>query len=323
MVGAPRTGTTLTMEVLNMHDQVHLYNEVHYHERVVDVLGNGRDLDRDSLERAIALLLKSTRWAAGGSDPVSARETLRNLVEQEGISHASVFGQFLAEEARAHGKTIWGDSSPQDVLYMDALKSWYPGARFIGLVRDPRAYLASYKNYYRKGVRLYRNRYNPWANATLWRSYMVALMQAKQSAFGHDVHLLKYEDLVSDPGTEIRTLCEFLELDFQESMLGVGRQNSSYFSVKEDFQQKGISASSVDRWRQELHPAEIWILESIAGVQLEALGYRREDLSFRLSFLPYLLKLGAELPGRLFNLLFRTGKPVTWQKIRKVLGAGR
>ena len=41
VVGAPRTGTTLVKEILNRHPRIHLFDEVHFFERVWDdrVLG--------------------------------------------------------------------------------------------------------------------------------------------------------------------------------------------------------------------------------------------------------------------------------------------
>ena len=36
VVGAPRTGTTLLKEVLNRHPQIHLFDEVHFFERIWD-----------------------------------------------------------------------------------------------------------------------------------------------------------------------------------------------------------------------------------------------------------------------------------------------
>jgi len=318
VVGAPRTGTTLTMEILNLHSDVHLYNEVHYNERIVDKLGHAGTLQPADLARAVDLLLASSSWAGSTRDPEQDRAAFAARVDAKGISHAGVLAEFLATEAEAHGKTIWGDSSPQDVLYMGTLKEWYPAARFIGVIRDPRAYLASYKNYPQKQIASYRNRYNPVTNCLLWRSYMSALLAAGQSPLAPDLTYVKYEDLVTDPAGEIRRLCTFLGLEFSPGMLEVGRQNSSYFSVTEDVRHKGIDSGSLDRWRQELTRAEVWALEKICGRVMVELGYPREATRLDPGMLPGLGKIGLQLPGRMFNLLFRTRKPFTSGKVGRV-----
>ncbi|MDX2473229.1 MAG: sulfotransferase, partial [Candidatus Krumholzibacteria bacterium] len=252
VVGAPRTGTTLTMGILNKHSQVHLYNEVHYSERIYDTMPNDGILDSTELEKAAGRLLKLSPWKKGAGSSDSDLSHLISAAQNFGGRHSSIFEAFLTGESHAHGKVIWGDSSPQDVLYIARLKRWYPDAKFIGVVRDPRGFLASYKNYYRKELKSYRNRFNPLANSLLWRSYMRSLQSAKSSKLGPDVHLLHYEDLVRSPEPEIQRMCSFLGIPYEESMLEVGQQNSSYFSVKEDHKKQGISAGSRDRWRSEL-----------------------------------------------------------------------
>lgn len=320
VVGAPRTGTTLTMQVLNLHSAIHLYNEVHYNERVADTVADTEVLSPQQLTAAASRLLEAVPWKGGPEDPDAALDHLVTLAQEGGSTHAAVFRAFLAEEARAHGKTIWGDSAPQDVLYIDRLMEWYPDARFIGIVRDPRGFLASYKNYYRKQLRTYRNRFNPLANSLLWRSYMRTLLRAKASPAGNAIHLLHYEKLVADPRDEIARLCAFLGIAFEEEMLAVGAQNSSYFSVREDANHKGISAGSRDRWRAELDNAETWLIQRIARHEMQRLGFEPVPVRLGVRDTASLVKIVLLLPGRAFNLLFRTGKPFTFAKLRRVLG---
>lgn len=319
VVGAPRTGTTLAMRILNLHPQVHLYNEVHYNERVVDPLGNGGVLPEEQLARAARILLDHSPWASGTGDLEEDCRILVDRVRQGEISHRRLFAEFLGGEATANQAVIWGDSSPQDCLYMTTLKAWYPGARFIGIIRDPRAYLASYKNYYRKEIASYRDRFNPVTNAILWRTYMNAVLDFHHRESSTDTLLLKYESLVSDPEGEIRRLCRFLDLDFHEQMLQVPSQNSSYFTVGQDDAHQGISAGSRDRWREELADHEVWILERLCGPTMQILGYELSGTKLTPRMTPGLLKTAAMMPGRLFNLMFRTNKPFTFAKLGRVL----
>ena len=320
VVGAPRTGTTLTMEVLNNHSLVHLYDEVHYNERIADTMPANGALGQSGLRRAAIRLLERSPWKKGTDAGNVSVDDLVGAAEPLGGDHAAVLKAFLVGEAAAHGKTIWGDSSPQDVLYLDRLKAWYPGARVVGVVRDPRGFLASYKNYYRKELKSYRNRFNPLTNSLLWRSYMRALRSAQASAFARDVYLLKYEDLVSAPESQVRSLSDFLEIGFEESMLAVGRQNSSYHKVSEDRQNTGIKAGSRDRWASELSNAEIWLVQRICDQELRHFGYEPVPVRLGPGDLGALLKIMLLLPGRLYNLLFRTGKPFTASKLKRVLG---
>lgn len=320
IVGAPRTGTTLIREILTLHPDIHIYDEVHFCERIFDRFGERPELEPETLKSAARHLLTETKWG-GATDDLEA--SIAKLIETAGpspVTYADLFRGYLEFEAAIHGKTVWGDSSPQDILYMDLLKSWYPEAKFITVVRDPRAYLASYKNYVRKGISSYRNRYNPIINSLLWKRYMNTAVGAADRSWHGDVMRMHYEHLVGNPEKSIRKLCRFIGLEFHEGMLQVGRQNSSYIAVKDDYAAKGINQQSLERWRGSLSVAEQWIVEQVAAGPMTRLGYTAEIRRLPISQWPSLLGYLFLLPPRLFNMLFRSRKPFTFAKLRKVLG---
>jgi hypothetical protein len=319
IVGAPRTGTTLVREILTLHPDVHIYDEVHFCERVLDRYGPRPTLSPRAAARAARTLLRETRWCGAGDDPHASVQALLEAAGPPPLTYAGLLQGYLETEAAHHGAHIWGDSSPQDVLYLDSLKEWFPSARVIILARDPRAYLASYKNYVRKGLSSYHNRYNPFLNAYLWRRYMNSALAAESRPWSSDVHRVHYETLVSQPEATVAAICRFLELEFRPEMLSVSRQNSSYFAVQRDYQASGISDQSLGRWRKTLSPAEQWVIERIASDPMRTLGYRPEAGRLPPTQWPALIAMSLRLPFRLFNLLFRAHKPFTLAKLRKVL----
>ncbi|NNE44847.1 MAG: sulfotransferase [Gemmatimonadetes bacterium] len=321
VVGAPRTGTTLMMQILNRHPRIYLYDEIHYFELIWDDRESIGDVDSPQVRPRVYERVREMLRHVG-----SHREIADALPDEELARHASAAGggyrglltSILRAGADHHGADVAGDSSPQDVLYIDQILEWYPQARIIGLVRDPRGFLSSYKNYHRRGVATYRERYNPLTNSMLWRSYMRAL-QAGARKHPDSVAVIRYEDLVDDPPTHLKRLCAHIGVPFDGEMLNVSASNTSFGN--EETEVRGIVASSRDRWRTELTPTEIWLGERIFGREMQALGY---DPAGTGGPSPWeLLKVGAQLPRRAFNLLFRTGKPLTWAKLRRVLGSFR
>ena len=65
--------------------------------------------------------------------------------------------------------------------------------------------------------------------------------------------LMRYEQLVENPKVEVRRMSDFLAVDFEESMLLVESNNSSF-----EQSTAGIFASSVGRWRENLPPEDTW-----------------------------------------------------------------
>ncbi|MBZ0267685.1 sulfotransferase, partial [bacterium] len=306
-----------------------LFDEVHFFERVWDDREHLGDLS-SPMSQAAAIRRMREIVAHFGSDKdvlntLTTGEYKRRLIES-GRKYRNLLRVLLEEGAQRHGAHIWGDSSPQDILYLDRIMEWYPDARIVVLVRDPRAFLASYKNYYRRGVESYRERYNPVPVSMLWRSYMAALFEAEGKPWAGSVHRVRYEELVDDPETIVRSLCGHVGIPFDPAMLDVGSSNSSFVPTEETRERRGINASSRERWRTELTPTETWLGERVFGRERERLEYppprRSDDPPLRPS-LRALFAVAALMPQRVYNLLFRTQKPFTWSKLRRMMSLFR
>ncbi len=90
-----------------------------------------------------------------------------------------------------------------------------------------------------------------------------------------DVTIVRYEDLVSDPGRELRRLCAFVGLNYKDRMLNYHETKRLWFGVKELRQGSGkageehallrnwqINQPLYDRrgeWKEKLGHAEIRI----------------------------------------------------------------
>jgi hypothetical protein len=327
VVGAPRTGTTLVKEILNRHPRIHLFDEVHFFERVWDDRDRLGDLaDEAGQNEAIERLRKVV--LDYGTDQAVAElltvDVFRRRLDEEGGGYRGLLAALLKTGAELAGADHWGDSSPQDVLYLSTLFEWFPDARIVALVRDPRGFLCSYKNYFRRKIPGYRERYNPLTNGILWRSYMAALLEASRGPRASAIRRVRYEDLVADPETEVRGLCEHVGVEFTSDLLEVTRTNTSFAEESASSSgnaevARGIVGSSKDRWRTELSRTEIWVGERVFGNVMRELGYvpAPEGAGWPSPF--ELVGILAVLPGRLFNMLFRSPKPFRMAKMKRVL----
>jgi hypothetical protein len=326
VVGAPRTGTTLVRDILNRHPEVHLFDEVHFFERIWDERARWGDLsDPDARRAAIDRLLGIVQEFGSDKEVTHAltADAFAERMQKEGGSYAGLLAALLKTGAELKGATIWGDSSPQDVLYLPKIFEWFPDARVIALVRDPRDFLSSYKNYHRRGVASYRERYNPLTNSILWRSSMTAVLEAGSAPWGQAVLRMRYEDLVREPDAQVRRLCAHVGITYIPDMLDVPRSNSSFTPDAETTAKRGITRGSIDRWKTSLTPTEIWIAERITGRCMDEFEYERTSNQDLRPSPVELLSIGAMLPSRLFNLLFRSHKPFRLAKVRRVFSLFR
>ena len=266
VVGAPRSGTSLLRAMLNRHPRLGLCDETFFFYWVAErqrVFGDLADATRRA--RAIDRFLETRRIARLGLD----RALLRTHLQAAALDYPRFFRALLDFYARAQGKARGGEKTPQHALVARTLLDWYPDARLLHIVRDPRDVVASLKRMpWGSGSRL--------ADARLWSACVAAAAAcADDPRHGPRCLLVRYETLIAEPGPELARVCAFLGEPFVPAMVasdpGAKAQKSDRWWF--DRARGGVETTRVERWRQELAPAEIAVIEWVAGAALARYGY--------------------------------------------------
>ena len=157
------------------------------------------------------------------------------------------------------------------------------------MVRDPRAIVASYRDWknqggfdfekdagHREALALEearaRSSYHILIQAMLWRGVANAALGARDRFGEARVRVQRYEDFVADPAAASAAIMDWLGLAWNLELLAVPMHNSSFSSFDEG---AGISREAVDRWRSKLSPAEIAAVQDACGGLMDRLGYPR------------------------------------------------
>jgi hypothetical protein len=169
-----------------------------------------------------------------------------------GLAHDEAY-RFAVEApfrayAAARGKPRWADKTPLYLAYVDELAAVWPDARFVVLVRDGRDVALSL-------LRVPFGPNNVWAAARFWAQGIRLGLDAAARHPGR-VRTVRYEDVVADPPSALRPVCEFLGLAYGDEMLAIG-----------------IGADSVGTWRRDMSPRAQRVFASVAGAELELMGY--------------------------------------------------
>jgi hypothetical protein len=294
VVGASRSGTNLTRALLNAHSELWISAETHYFDDLRPRLpGNGTTpLAGADRERSECYFLALSHRAFGqAGDPAESRvdrERLRALADELGGSGDAYFEALCRLRAEQRGRARWGEKTPRHVYRIDELLTAFPGAKVICLVRDPRAVVASYKDWHgaaaRRGVsespeleadrERTRRSYNPVLMSLLWRGVVRASFEALDRHGPERVRIQRFERLAASPEQEVRTLCAWLELEYEPALLEIPVVNSSYATTG-----AGVSSEPVERWRERLSPAEVGVVQSVCEPLLSELGYTPDDIS--------------------------------------------
>ncbi|MCK5544187.1 MAG: sulfotransferase [Desulfobulbaceae bacterium] len=300
ITGMFRSGTTLLARMLNTHPGIAcasdsmrpLFNSIRYtlagpdyrsvHSRLDPLddyfLSNTsllkRILDSDfniTVDEDCRVLYDAVRhrampfsglWA-DSFDPQGDFNTYKDFIEF-GLAHVNeVYGKGRDVQVTAF-KEVWSNE------FVPAFLRSFPGSRSIIMFRDPRAVTAS--NYASGG------RYPIFFLARQWRK-LAFLTKYIKTEFPDTVHLIKYEDLVMDPDTEIRRICDFIGVPFDEKLLNIAnyldgdnkpwKQNTHYgYETRQT-----INTDSLTRWQRILEEPDLLAIELIARDWMEALGY--------------------------------------------------
>jgi len=298
IVGPSRSGTAMCRTILSRHPLILVAGETHYFDDLRVRLGGFErsplaDADRRRAEDYFLALDHRPYGHEGDPEQSSmARPDLATLAQERGGGVDAYFEAYCTLTASREGKTIWGDKTPRHVFRIAEMVEAYPEAKVLCMVRDPRAVVASYRDWRNQGgfdlerdpthadalareeARV-RRTYNPLLLSLLWRSTVRATLDAADRFGRERVRVQKYESIVRDSTSEIESLCDWLGVDFDQAMLDVPMLNSSFSRFAEG---RGVSAEAMERWRERLSPAEIAVVQSCCRRDMERLDYAPEPV---------------------------------------------
>ena len=289
IVGTGRSGTWLMRQCLNKHPDVALCGETYFLGSLV-LPGYRRrfarvgDLFTDSGARQIVDHIyhgfrdpNFWRWVRSN---IPHEDFLREVLASDRTDRALF--DLVMRSYSADGQ-VRGDKSPGHVFHASTLLEWYPEAKIVHMLRDPRAVFVSKKTRVASGewntlpYRLF-GRLGPALDIALvfdvlihWRR-AASLHHRYQRDHPHRYRMIRYEDLVGDPESHLRDLCEFLGITFTESMLQPTSTNSSF--LPHGTRTDGFDVSAVARWRKQITPAQNRLYVWSCRRQLREFGYQ-------------------------------------------------
>jgi hypothetical protein len=268
-VGRGRSGTTLVRAIFDSNSQMAVPNESWF---------------------VASMALNRKRYEAGGGFEVQTY--LTDLFERRGflswgldLDHFRSYLQSLAPPslpeairatyayyAASKGKPRFGDKTPVYVLAISPIARLLPESKFVHVVRDGRDSALSYKEV-------------PWGPRSIdeaafrWRRAVNKAREAGRELGSERYLELRYEALVADPSVVVSTVCEFIEVPFEENMLNYFERADQVTALMRHPQTragiyKPISSGMRD-WRTQMSAADVRHFEAIAGSALTDYGYAR------------------------------------------------
>ena len=280
VVGVNRSGTTLLRMMLDSHPELAIPPETHF---IPALYKHIKTLDPPTPDSVVDFLAAHRRWGDFG---ISEKDLKKRLKKAPSVRPKFVLREFYGLYAEAQGKERYGDKTPGYVKQMGMVQRCLPEARFVHLIRDGRDVALS------RDERVQAEELSIERLAKIWKR-RIGRARRQTERLEHYMEV-RYEDLVTDPETQLRRVCDFAEIEFDPAMLRYHERSGERLQeIARDlpseeggtFRPAGerlgahslvTEAPRTDRievWRREMEPADLADFERIAGDLLEDLGY--------------------------------------------------
>ena len=288
IVGCPRSGTTLCQTMIASHPDVILPDETSFYSRIYQ--NNSADLGElkiQEFERALDISLHFYRIKELNLNP----EIVKAKCQGKPQSWETIFLAILATYAEQHNAKRVGEKSPRHFAYVGLLKERFSNAKFIHVIRDPRATVLSLMK-----APFGSNKIGNSCN--LWQSAIKIHQQYAEELGAERYKAIKYEDLVCQPEETLREICKFLNLEFSLQMLNFDRRKELGFNKRYIKHMsntlKPLFTSSINTWQKELTNTQIAIIQNILAEEMRLLDYQPLSANTLLPYAKYKIDVWSE-----------------------------
>ena len=268
ITGAWRSGTTLISRMLNNHPDLEItYDTVHF----MRFSYNRYNPIKDKKNVKKLIIDTTKRLLERYNLKISPDEVLKiidNKYNYEKI-YDSLMKVFLLQKNK---KKIWGEKTNLAWTKVPDFFKMYPKGRVLHIVRDPRAVLHSWKKFTKAPKNDYLdsilNCYDSMSKGIIYKE------KYKQKRY----QIIKYEDLVTNPERQLKTICKKFKIKFDKKMINANlftdmhqnkwQANTIYKKMR------GISKTAINRWNKGLYDWEIYLTETILSNLLSYFNYK-------------------------------------------------
>ena len=236
IVGMPRSGTTLTEQILSSHPAVY---------------GAGELSHICNIAAEIPAAIGSTMSYPSGID----------AMPQDVLDRFS-FGHLQAMTQLAPDKRIITDKMPSNFMFLGLIEMLFPAARVIHCLRDPMdTCLSCYFQLFSRGQYFSYD----FADLALYYRLYRKLMDHWKSTLSIPVLEVRYEELVEDTEGQSRKMLEFAGLDWDPVCADFHNSARKVLTASYDQVRKPIYNSSAGRWKN--------YAKHLAGLQEELAAF--------------------------------------------------
>ena len=220
IVGMPRSGTSLTEQILDSHPEIS---------------GVGELLEIENYAKEI-----SVRLNPNITFPLALENIPTELLD--------IFAKQYEERLRTGGNKarFITDKMPQNYIFLGLISLMFPKAKIIHCIRNPLDICLSIYFQSFNESHTYASNLKNIANYYLEYRRLMEHWKNIPNLSIHDVH---YEDLVREPENTVRDLLAFLDVDWDPACLSFYESKRHIATASYDQVRSKLYTSSINRWK--------------------------------------------------------------------------
>lgn len=259
--GAPRSGTSLVQRIMDSHSEIvggpefdNIPNIIMLRNQLFNSLENNR------------INLYTNRNEVDNLCCEFVEDILVNFANRNNCKYIS-------------------EKTPSNVLHFKELLQVCPKAKFIFVLRDPRAVISSMKTVRKKHIQSKKEKpTNFIRNIQASIHYTEKCINSgfeMYKKYSDRVILIQYEKIIENPELEMKRICGSLNIEYEEGMInpddnsktnhvgvgvdGIWYDNNMYF--------RGIEKDEIEKWKNNLNEKELYLIEKIFSNNRYLKGY--------------------------------------------------
>lgn len=269
VIGAPRSGTTLLMRMLNLHPAIYTRPEPH-------------------LLTPLAHLGYYAHVAKAPYDPFQAAQSVKAYVADLPRGEADYL-----DALRGYSDTMYGrmlppdkqyflDKTPAYALSLPFIAKLYPNAVFVVLTRHPFAVFSSFAKSFFDDDWQSAHAFNP-----VVERYVPAIAEFLRQRPVPRIHHVRYEALVANPEAEMAAICAVAGLDGSADLVNYGKKGMESEGLGDP---TGVNAhdrpttASINKWAREVAHDDVRealltrMISGISDADLAIWGFDRHTI---------------------------------------------
>ena len=202
ILGLPRAGSTLLEQILSSHSMIEGTEELH------NIMTIGRRIRTSN----------------------DSKNYLNNLLELNKNNIFSYGNMYIDETQWARKENnFFIDKMPNNFPHIGLIKMILPNAKIIDARRNPMdGCFSCFKQYFAKGQHF---TYDLDDVARYYNDYL-RIMKFWNSYFPKAIHTVCYEDVINNPEQEVRSMLNYLNLDFEESCMNFYKSSRQFIYLR-------------------------------------------------------------------------------------------